>query len=242
MTSIVTSSNAAAVPFGYRNQSALAQPIRPDLAPENASRSRASDSTSASSSTSVVISISREAQSALNTSATSEKEKKEKSGTGPNDLSEEEQAQVRELKKRDQEVRRHEQAHANVGGQYAGAPNYEYQRGPDGQNYAVGGHVSIDVAPVNGDPEATIRKMDIVKRAALAPAEPSPADRSVAAQADATRLQAMAELARERAAGTDDESSSGDASQNDLKATEYTVVAAASARGTPPGKHLNIVA
>ncbi len=108
-----------------------------------------------------------------------------RSATGE-DLTEEQQKQVDELKKRDAEVRRHEEAHQRVGGQYASAPSYEFQQGPDGKNYAVGGSVQIDTAPVEGDPDATISKMEIVKRAALAPAEPSGQDRAVAAQADAT--------------------------------------------------------
>ena len=108
-------------------------------------------------------------------------------------LSKEEQKQVDELKKRDQEVRRHEEAHQRVGGQYASAPSYEFQQGPDGKNYAVGGTVMIDTAPIEGDPDATIAKMEIVKRAALAPAEPSGQDRSVAAQADATAQAARQE-------------------------------------------------
>ncbi len=108
-------------------------------------------------------------------------------------LSKEEQKQVDELKKRDAEVRRHEEAHQRVGGQYASAPSYEYQQGPDGKNYAVGGQVMIDTAPVEGNPDATIAKMEIVKRAALAPAEPSGQDRAVAAQADATAQAARQE-------------------------------------------------
>lgn len=108
-------------------------------------------------------------------------------------LTEEEQQIVDELKKRDREVRAHEQAHAAVGGAYAGSPVYEYEAGPDGNRYAVGGSVSIDVSPIPGDPEATIQKMEIVKRAALAPGEPSPQDRAVAAAADQARLQAQAE-------------------------------------------------
>lgn len=110
-------------------------------------------------------------------------------------LSREEQEQVRKLKDRDREVRAHEQAHQRVGGQYAGAPSYEFQTGPDGKQYAVGGEVAIDASPVRGDPEATIEKMRIVKAAALAPAEPSGQDRKVAAQADATAQQARAEKA-----------------------------------------------
>ena len=85
---------------------------------------------------------------------------------------EQEQQQIKELKARDTEVRTHEQAHAAVGGQYAGSPSYEYQRGPDGTNYAVGGEVPIDVGIINGDPQATIDKMQTVRAAALAPAEP----------------------------------------------------------------------
>jgi len=123
----------------------------------------------------------------------------EEEATDPSGLTEEEKAQVDELKQRDREVRAHEQAHAAVGGAYASAPSYEYESGPDGNRYAVGGEVSIDVSPVSGDPEATIQKMEVVKRAALAPAEPSPQDRAVAAQADQTRLQAQAELQQQRA-------------------------------------------
>lgn len=115
------------------------------------------------------------------------------------ELSDAEQAQVDKLKARDREVRAHEQAHATVGGQYAGAPSYTYQTGPDNQRYAVGGEVAIDIAPVDGDPEATINKMEVVIAAALAPAEPSPQDRKVAALAQSQRTQAMAELLSERA-------------------------------------------
>ncbi|MFK7916133.1 MAG: putative metalloprotease CJM1_0395 family protein [Pseudomonadales bacterium] len=107
------------------------------------------------------------------------------------------QQQIRSLARRDAEVRAHEQAHASVGGAYASAPSYEYQRGPNGVSYAVGGHVDIDVAPVPGDPAATLKKMQVVQRAALAVAEPSPADRAVAAKAAAQASEARAELAAE---------------------------------------------
>jgi hypothetical protein len=113
-------------------------------------------------------------------------------------VSEEEQLKVNNMRARDREVRTHEQAHKSAGGAYAGAVNLEFDEGPDGKRYAVAGHVDIDVGAVKGDPEATIRKMAVVARAATAPADPSGADRAVAAQANATAAQARADLAAER--------------------------------------------
>jgi len=114
-------------------------------------------------------------------------------------LTEAEEKQVQDLQARDTEVRAHEQAHARVGGSYASAPSYEFERGPDGRSYAVGGHVSISTSPVQGDPQATIDKMDTVRRAALAPAEPSGQDLRVAAQADQTAQAARTELRQQQA-------------------------------------------
>ncbi|MFC3153516.1 putative metalloprotease CJM1_0395 family protein [Litoribrevibacter euphylliae] len=115
------------------------------------------------------------------------------------ELTEQELQQVRKLAARDREVRAHEQAHQSAGGQYTGAASFTYQRGPDGLNYAIGGEVSIDASKVTGDPQATIEKAEVVRRAALAPAEPSAQDRQVAAQASQVKLEAQAELAELRA-------------------------------------------
>jgi hypothetical protein len=104
---------------------------------------------------------------------------------------------ILQLSQRDSMVRAHEQAHSSVGGQYAGSAQYSYQRGPDGVNYAVGGEVSIDVGAISGDPQATLAKMQIVQRAALAPAEPSSQDRRVAALASQQASQARAEIVSE---------------------------------------------
>ena len=120
-----------------------------------------------------------------------------KNSDNPQGLSEQELKQLTELKARDREVRAHEAAHQAVGGQYAGAMSFTYQRGPDGAQYAVGGEVSIDLSPVQGDPQATVEKMRIVRAAAMAPAEPSGQDRAVAAQAMQIMLQAQSELATE---------------------------------------------
>ncbi|WP_189608986.1 putative metalloprotease CJM1_0395 family protein, partial [Saccharospirillum salsuginis] len=101
---------------------------------------------------------------------------------------------IRELAQRDREVRTHEQAHQAVGGQYAGAMSLTYTTGPDGKRYAVAGEVGIDISPVPGNPEATMDKAERIRRAALAPAEPSAQDRAVAAQATQLQIDAQTEL------------------------------------------------
>jgi hypothetical protein len=121
--------------------------------------------------------------------------------TGPSsqiELTEEEQREVEELQKKDREVKAHEMAHVAAGGGIVrGAPTYEYQTGPDGKRYAVGGHVNIDTAPEK-TPEKTIQKMQKVKRAALAPADPSGTDLAVAAKASRTEAEARSDRVEEK--------------------------------------------
>lgn len=105
---------------------------------------------------------------------------------------------LQQLKARDAEVRAHEMAHLAVAGQYARGMSFSYQKGPDGKQYAIGGEVGIDSAPIAGDPEATIEKARLVQRAALAPAEPSAQDRKVAQAAAQMMRQAQQELALSR--------------------------------------------
>ena len=110
-------------------------------------------------------------------------------------LSEEEQKQLEKLKARDREVRAHEQAHlAAAAGLAMSGASYTYQRGPDGANYAIGGEVKIDTSP-GSTPEETIQRAQRIRAAAMAPAEPSGADRAVAAKASQMEAEARAELA-----------------------------------------------
>lgn len=100
------------------------------------------------------------------------------------DLTQDEQQEVQQLKARDAEVRAHEQAHiAAAAGLRTSAPSYDYQAGPDGKKYAVGGEVSVSFSST-GDPEKDIQLAETMRNAALAPAEPSGQDRSVAASAE----------------------------------------------------------
>lgn len=111
---------------------------------------------------------------------------------------EQQKAQVEALKSRDIEVKAHEHAHATVGGQYAQSPSFKYQKGADGQRYAIDGEVQIDVSAVPGDPQATINKMKQVYAAAMAPVDPSSADIRVATEALKKMEEAKALLAEER--------------------------------------------
>ena len=116
----------------------------------------------------------------------------------PGELTEEERKVVEQLKARDREVRIHEQAHLSAAGDLAnGPPSFDFQVGPDGKKYAVGGSVDITVSPVANDPQATISRADRIRRAALAPAEPSGQDRQVAAQALQMKAEAQQELQQE---------------------------------------------
>ncbi|QNN46547.1 hypothetical protein H9L17_15530 [Thermomonas brevis] len=109
-------------------------------------------------------------------------------------LTAEQLVELDRLKARDTEVRQHEAAHQGAGGAYTGSASFTFTRGPDGKRYATGGEVSVDTSPIPGKPEDTIAKMRILQQAALAPAEPSPQDRRVAAQAARAMHQAQSEL------------------------------------------------
>ena len=146
----------------------------------------------------------------------------EKSSSSDKQLTEEEQKQIDELKARDREVKTHEQAHIAAGGSYVkGGATYDYQTGPDGKQYAVGGSVNIDTSPVDGDPEATIAKAQVVIKAALAPAEPSGQDQKVASAARQMMNEARKELTSQNNAeinadtNTDTENKTGTVSESE---------------------------
>lgn len=110
------------------------------------------------------------------------------------------------LKKRDAEVRLHEEAHQAVGGRYASSPTYSLVSGPDGNRYATGGEVHIDMA-VEKDPQTMISKMQQVRAAALAPSDPSGQDQLVASQASKLAADAQQVVASQQVEQSD--SSSG---------------------------------
>jgi hypothetical protein len=111
------------------------------------------------------------------------------------ELTPDQQAEVRRLAQIDAQVRAHEAAHQAAGGGAAGAASFTFQVGPDGKAYAVAGEV-----PIRGSdgrsPDETIAAARRMRAAALAPADPSAQDLAVASQASAVEAQAQAAKSR----------------------------------------------
>lgn len=122
--------------------------------------------------------------------------------TAAGSLNPEGREKLRWLQDRDAEVRRHEGAHlAAAGGFAASGPHYELQEGPDGQHYAIGGHVNVDTSSVPDDPEAALNKARTIRQAALAPDSPSSQDQAVAEHASMLEAKAERDLSRKQSQG-----------------------------------------
>lgn len=150
----------------------------------------------------------------------------------------EEEDQIRELKKRDREVKTHEQAHLSAAGTAArGGASFSYTTGPDGQQYATGGEVSIDLSAEPGAPEKTIQKMRQVRAAAMAPADPSAQDHQVAAEANQISNEARAEIRKETQAEANEEESPG---RDDFASQIDRAYAASSGQGAEMEQRISI--
>ncbi|MBR7783704.1 putative metalloprotease CJM1_0395 family protein [Undibacterium luofuense] len=120
-------------------------------------------------------------------------------GSASVQLSPEALALVRQLQTTDTHVRAHEMAHlVAASGLATGGPSFQYQRGPDGQNYAVGGEVGIDTS-AGRTPQETLRRADVIAAAALAPSDPSGQDYAVAAKARQMAVEAQVAIQQEQA-------------------------------------------
>lgn len=155
---------------------------------------------------------------------------------GRRELTEEERRAVQQLQSRDREVRQHEQAHVSTGGPYVrGGAQLQYVTGPDGKRYANGGEVQIDVG-AEGTATATIQKMKVVERAAMAPANPSPADRAVYTAAVKTERAARQQSAEQDAQET--VGAAGPAAQAQSSVAEGIVATGATQPEAPAGQPL----
>lgn len=99
------------------------------------------------------------------------------------ELSEDEKAMVKELSERDREVRMHEQVHSAMLGRYAGSVRYDYQVGPDGHAYAIGGSTEVRSGHAGTNFE-NFQEAKTIQRAAMGAGNPSSADISVAIKAE----------------------------------------------------------
>lgn len=125
------------------------------------------------------------------------------------ELTPEEEQVIAKLKDRDREVKAHEQAHiAAATGINVSAPSYDYQVGPDGKQYAIGGEVSISFTQ-SSDPESNIANAEAMKASALAPAAPSGQDLSVARSADEIIAKARQDLAEQNGTKSGSEETDG---------------------------------
>ncbi|MBI3985421.1 MAG: hypothetical protein HY343_00750 [Lentisphaerae bacterium] len=102
---------------------------------------------------------------------------------------------IRQLQQRDNEVRLHEMIHKSILGPYGGAVQYEYETGPDGKVYAVGGSIDVDLSEA-ATPEATQAKALTVRAASLAVGNPSPADIATASKASLIVADTVADMPR----------------------------------------------
>ena len=144
------------------------------------------------------------------------------------ELSLEEQRIVTELQAADTNVRAHEAAHMAAGGGLTSPASYTYERGPDNKMYAVAGEVGISTGEGN-TPQESLNKAQTIRRAALAPADPSPQDLKVAAQAASMEMSARAEILQEKMAQNSQNSNnsnetSGDAVNSVENSTENSNV------------------
>ena len=109
----------------------------------------------------------------------------------------EKDAVVRELRNTEREVIAHEAAHQAAAGRFGGPVSYTRTTGPDGKSYITGGEVPIHFV-TGSTPEETLRNMEQIQKAALAPGDPSAQDIRVAAQAAARAAQARHDIAQSR--------------------------------------------
>lgn len=93
---------------------------------------------------------------------------------------------LNKFKNRDSEVRVHEQTHAS-NAQTTSAINYNYQTGPDGKLYAMGGSVRFDTS-IPTDPQSAKVKLEQLQNASTSVSDLSGADSSIAQTANLNKM------------------------------------------------------
>ena len=78
-----------------------------------------------------------------------------------------------------------------------GGAEYRFVEGPDGRRYAVSASSDFELPDANTDPRQAARDAAQIRRAVLAAARSSPADRALAARATSLEARARAEIPAE---------------------------------------------
>lgn len=109
-----------------------------------------------------------------------------------------EERTIDRLKSRDREVRMHEASHGNSPELIKiGPAQFDYTIGPDGKAYATGGRVTLSTG-TSGTPEEALSKAMALKKASIAPGEPSSQDFGSLNAAIAMEFEARNQLYSER--------------------------------------------
>ena len=90
------------------------------------------------------------------------------------------------FRNKDASIKSHEQSHAAMA-TTTSPISYNYQEGPDGKMYAVGGSVRLDTS-IPADTEAAIAKIDRIKAASTGVDNPSGADMAIASAANLNKI------------------------------------------------------
>jgi hypothetical protein len=101
------------------------------------------------------------------------------------------------LRRREQELRLHEMAHASQNTGFELPTTFSSTQGTEQKEYVVGGSFRVDLTPVPGDLEATADKMQTIKRAAQKAAKEGAVDPSLAGQASARKRTAESKIAEQ---------------------------------------------
>ena len=118
--------------------------------------------------------------------ATTKKDYIEESSKAQNHDQKDFQRVLDKFKKTDADIKSHEQIHASIG-QTTSPISYNYQEGPDGKMYAIGGQVRLDTS-IPSDPKAAAFKLDMIEKAAAGPMNSSGADSSIVSQSNLNKI------------------------------------------------------
>lgn len=101
---------------------------------------------------------------------------------------------IEKLKNRDREVRAHESSHSTDPNLIKiGSARFDYTIGPDGKAYATGGRVTLSTGNAK-TPEEALSKAEALKKASMAPGEPSSMDFQALNAGKAMETEAMNQL------------------------------------------------